>query len=132
MTEPAPDVQEQMERMLRALEFEHINQYRIICMRSSGSKARAYARVWNLPSIWQKALEIRAYYIIEVLSEHFDKLGQEQKEKVLIHELLHIPKTFSGALVPHLCFGRRIDKARVDALYKKYKEYKDKEKEEGI
>jgi len=121
-TEQAPDVQEKIERILRALEFSHVKQYRVICMRSRGSKARAYARVWNLPSIWQKALGIRAYYIIEVLSEHFDKLNEGQKEKVLIHELLHIPKTFSGALVPHVCFGKRIDNARVESLYRKYKE----------
>jgi predicted metallopeptidase len=35
---------------------------------------------------------------------------------------MHIPKTFSGALVPHKCFGKRIDKKSVENIYKKYKE----------
>jgi predicted metallopeptidase len=90
-------------------------------MRSRGSKARAMARIWSLPAIWQQALRVEPHYVIEVLSEHFDKLDQTEKEKTVIHELLHVPKTFSGSLVPHLCFGKRIDRKTVDELYKKYK-----------
>ncbi|MFH1285004.1 MAG: putative metallopeptidase [Candidatus Micrarchaeota archaeon] len=120
--ERAPDVQQKVESILEALNLEYVNQFRIICMRSKGCTARAYARIWNLPDIWQKALDVRAYYIIEVLSQHYDKLSEEEKEKVIIHELLHIPKTFSGALVPHLCFGKRINERRVEELYRKYRE----------
>jgi predicted metallopeptidase len=87
--------------IIAALGCKHINEYRLICMRSRNAAANAYARIWNLPGIWQKALGVGAFYIIEVLSQHFDKLPREEKEKVLIHELLHIPKTFSGALRPH-------------------------------
>ncbi len=123
--EPAPDVQKKVEEIVETLsDYGHVNQFRLICMRSRKATARAYARIWNLPDIWQKALEVKAFYIIEVLSQHFDKLSDEEKEKVLIHELLHIPKTFSGALVPHECFGKRIDKRTVDALHRKYKEEK--------
>jgi len=38
---------------------------------------------------------------------------------VLIHELLHIPKKFSGGLVPHTCFGKIIDERRVREIYEK-------------
>ncbi|MEM3555584.1 MAG: putative metallopeptidase [Candidatus Micrarchaeia archaeon] len=119
--ELAPDIQERVNKIIQTLNLEHINSLRIICMRSKGSEAKAYARIWNLPKIWQKALDIRTYYIIEVLSEHFDSLPEEEKDKVLIHELIHIPKTFSGALLPHAYFDKRIDERTVNELYKKYK-----------
>ena len=124
--EQAPDVKAMADEILPFLELPHINSYRLLYMRSSGSKARAYARIWSMPQIWQVALEIKAYYVIEVLSEYFDKLDEVKKEKVLIHELLHIPKTFSGALVPHTCFGKRINEKRVNEIYEKMMERRSK------
>jgi len=100
----------------------HLDGKRIIAMRSYDSKARAYARIWALPRIWQRALIVEAHYIIEVLAQHYDRLTVEEKEKTLIHELLHIPSTFSGNLVPHECFGKtRVGKAQVEKLYARYK-----------
>jgi predicted metallopeptidase len=118
--EPAPDVQEIMEDVAYRLDLKHVKPWRIVCMRSHGSKARAHARIWSLPKIWQKALRVEPHYVIEVLSEYYDKQSQEEKEKTIIHELMHVPKTFSGSLVPHLCFGKRIDRRTVDELYKMY------------
>lgn len=118
----APDVRDLSTEIIERLEFEHVDAERIICMRSHGSKANAYARIWSLPKIWQMALGVKARYVVEVLSEHFDKLEEEEKEKTIIHELLHVPKTFSGALVPHACFDKKIDKKRVELLHKKFKE----------
>jgi len=89
-------------------------------MRSYGSKSKALARIWSLPRIWQKALGIKAHYVIEVISHRFDKLNKEEQDKTLIHEILHIPKTFSGALKPHVCFGERIDARTVEKYYKEY------------
>lgn len=118
--ELAPDIQEKVNKIIQVLNLDYINSLRIICMRSQGSKANAYARIWNLPQIWQKALDIRTYYVIEVLSENFDNLDEEHKDKVLIHELIHIPKTFSGALRPHAYFEYRIDEKTVNEFYRKY------------
>lgn len=118
-SEKAPDVQERIAKILASGEFPHVNAYRLICMRSTGAGARAYARIWSLPSIWQNALGIDPFYVIEVLSQHFDKLDQEKKDKVLIHELLHIPKKFSGGLVPHTCFGKKIDERKVREIYER-------------
>ncbi len=117
--EPAPDIQERITELVGKLPFPHIDATRIKCFRSSGSKSRANARIWPLSRIWQKALEVKAHYIIEVLSERFDAYGKEEQDKILIHELMHIPKTFSGALVPHLCFGKRINRKAVDELYRR-------------
>ena len=121
--EPAPDVEEKVKEIIDVLSYGHINEFRIFCMRSKNATAHAYARIWNLPDIWQKALSVGTYYIIEVLSQHYDKLSEEEKEKVIIHELLHIPKTFSGALRPH--GGQvKINNRTVGELYKIYKERK--------
>jgi len=115
---PAADIQTRIEKIVSRADMGHINTSRIICMRSTGSKARAYARIWSLPRIWQEALGIEAHYVIEVISERFDKLKTEAQDRTLIHELLHIPKTFSGALVPHRCFEKRIDEKAVEKIYK--------------
>ena len=121
--EMAPDVEANVKEIIAVLSYGHINEFRIICMRSRNATARAYARIWNLPDIWQKALSVGTFYIIEVISQHYDKLNEEEKEKVLIHELLHIPKTFSGALRPH--GGKvRINTRTVGQLHKIYKERK--------
>ncbi|VVB99301.1 Uncharacterised protein [uncultured archaeon] len=140
--ELAPDVESMLKEILDVLSYSHeewersigraeaqshephlmghINEHRIICMRSRNATARAYARIWNLPDIWQKALSVGTFYVIEVLSQHYDKLPEEEKEKVLIHELLHIPKTFSGALRPH--GGKiKVNGRNVGELYKIYK-----------
>ena len=121
--EMAPDVEKMVNEIISVLDYGHINEYRLFCMRSKNATANAYARIWNLPDIWQKALGVGTFYIIEVLTQHFDKLPQEEKEKVIIHELLHIPKTFSGALRPH---GGKvpINARTVGQLYKIYKERK--------
>lgn len=118
--ENAPDIQERIDHLLDVLDMRHIIGARIICMRSTEAKANAYARIWNLPKIWQKALEVSPFYVIEVVSEHFDSLSDERKLQVLIHELMHIPKKFSGGLVPHKHNGGRIDKRSVDKMYAEY------------
>ncbi len=122
--EHAPDVQAKVEEIVQTLEAGHINAYRLICMRSYGNKARAYARIWNLPDIWQKALDVKTFYVIEVLHEHFDRLPEEEKEKTLIHELLHIPKTFSGALLSHGHPTAPVNSRTATALWKEYRRKK--------
>jgi predicted metallopeptidase len=79
----------------------HVKCERLVCFRSRGSKSRAIARIWSLPKLWQRALNVEAHYIIEVVSERYDKLSEDEKDKTMIHELLHIPKNFSGAVVSH-------------------------------
>ncbi len=114
----APDIKKRIVKILPKLPFNHIDSEKIVCFRSQGSKARAYARIWSLPTIWQKALKIKPHYCIEVISEKFDHLSEENQTKILIHELMHIPKTFSGALLPHRGRGRvKIDNRTVNKLF---------------
>jgi len=123
--ESAPDIQERVNEIILKLELKHIRAENIVCMRSHKSKAKAYARIWSLPRIWQKALGVEAHYILEVLSHYFDGRSKDDQDRTLIHELMHVPKTFSGALVPHKCFEKRIDARSVEILFKKLRGYEE-------
>ena len=119
--EEAKDIKNRIKHILEALCLNYISPDRVFCFRSRKSKARARARIWSMPRIWQMALKIKSAYVIEVLSEKFDNLSYDDQTKVLIHELLHIPKTFSGALRPHRGRYVHVNHQAVDKLYKKYK-----------
>lgn len=118
--EEAEDIKNDIEHIVETLELSHVDTSRIFCYRTQGSTSRSYARIWSFPKIFQRALDIKSAYVIEVLSKYFDKLNNDEKKKVLIHELLHIPKNFSGALLPHHVNGRRIS-ILTNQLYKQYK-----------
>lgn len=119
-SERAPDIDVMLDDILNTLDMRHIIGARVICMRSRGAKVRAYARIWSLPSIWQNALEINPFYVIEVVSEKFDPLPEQERIKVLIHELMHIPQKFSGGLVPHDNRGTKINHHNVNKVYHEY------------
>ncbi len=118
--EKALDVESIIIELLDVLEFPHVNASRLFYFRTQGSKSRAYARIWSMPKIFQEALSIEPAYVIEVLSKYFDKLNDDDKKRVLIHELLHIPKNFSGALLSHRGRNRHLEKNAKD-LFKEYK-----------
>ncbi|MEK7595886.1 MAG: putative metallopeptidase [Patescibacteria group bacterium] len=107
--------------ILGKISMPHIKKEAVYCVKSRGATTRAIARIYSFPRVWQLALGISPKYVIEVISERFDKLKPEDKDRVLIHELMHIPKTFSGALVPHKCFGKkRICAKTVEARYQEF------------
>ncbi len=116
----ATDIKTDLQDIVKHLDLPHINLDRIYCYRTKGSKTRAYARTWSFPKIFQRALSVEPAYVIEVLSQHYDKLDDDKKKKVLIHELLHIPKNFSGALLPHRTRSRNIN-SLANQLFKEYK-----------
>lgn len=103
----APDIKERASFLVENRSLAYIDPARVIAFRSYGSKSRAIARIWSLPKIWQMALSVPPKYCLEIISEKFDKLTADQQEKVLLHELGHIPNNFSGALLPH-CRMKRI------------------------
>lgn len=118
----APDIQKQIKFLINELDFTTFDPQRIICFRSFGSKSRARARIWGFPRVWQQALNIGPHYIIEVLSEKFDHLNEKERKKILIHELLHIPKNFSGSLLPHRRRGGKTINREVERLFRKFKD----------
>lgn len=117
----APDIQGEIKRIIADLKFIYLRPERIFCFRSFGSKSKARARIWSLPRIWQQALKIQPAYCLEILSERFDKLAADERKRTLIHELLHIPKNFSGALVPHRRLGKMRFEEKVRKLFSQVK-----------
>jgi predicted metallopeptidase len=116
--ESAPDVERRVAHIVQRLDLDHVDLRRVVCMRSRGSRSRyIMARCHALPQVFQKALGTRAHYVIEVVSEKFDSLSTEDQTRVLIHEILHIPKSFGGGFKHHDYVSRR----RVEAVYEKYK-----------
>lgn len=97
----AEDIHERVITLVNKLDLNWIEVKRIYAVRSNGSSARAYARIWGMSRVWQVAAHLPPVYCIEVVSQYFDKLPKKEQDKVLIHELAHIPRNFSGALVAH-------------------------------
>lgn len=116
-------IQSEMEEIVKALEMDYVNVNRVFCYRTEGSKARAYARIWAFPKIFQEVLTLEPAYVLEIISEKFEKLDVNNKKKVIIHELLHIPKNFSGSLLPH-SYGHTKIEREVENLFRKYEQKK--------
>ena len=114
----ALDVKILVDEIMDCLDFFHIVPQFVYCYRSKGSRSkRTIARIHGLGRIWQDALRKPPAYVIEVISERYDKLSDTDREKTLIHELLHIPKGFSGGFRPHKGY---VDKKRVERLHRTF------------
>jgi len=114
----AEDIGFRVKEILRKLKLTHIDEARLVCLRSKGSGSRrVIARCHGLSRVMQLALHEKPHYVIEVLSERFDKLSKEDQTKVLIHEILHIPRSFGGGFRAHKPF---VTRAKVQKLYDKF------------
>jgi predicted metallopeptidase len=69
---------------------------KVVFLRSRNSKTSAIARTLTLPPQWRYVLGDDVLYIIEVISEKYDKLECSDKIFVITHELMHIPRTMKG------------------------------------
>jgi predicted metallopeptidase len=98
--------------------MKHIKKNQIHCIRSFDAKTRAYARIWGMSRLFKDVAGLEPNYIIEVNAKRFDKLNNRDKIKTLIHELMHIPKTFSGALLSHRGRYYRINDWEVERILK--------------
>jgi len=114
--ELAPDIKKQIDLLVEKLDFKYIDSKRIHCIRSFDAKTRAYARIWGMSRLFHEVAGIKPNYIIEVISKKFDKLSPREQIKTLVHELMHIPKTFSGALLPHRGRYHRINDREVEKI----------------
>jgi len=117
----APDIKKRVSFLIKELDLDWVHKSQLHFFRSNYSASRAYARIWGLSKVWQLALSEKPTYIIEVLSEKFDRLSDNEKDKVLLHEIAHIPKNFSGSLLPHIRrHGKRNFHDRVEELFAQY------------
>jgi predicted metallopeptidase len=99
--ELAQDIQKEINEIANLL-FPHIKTDSVVCLRSYGSLSRGtIARCHALGKAMQLALGRKGFYVIEIISKRFDKLPKVEQIKTLIHELMHIPKTFGGGFRHH-------------------------------
>lgn len=99
--EDAPDLQQRMTEIVNTLGLVHVDLSRVKCFRGRGSSTRrTIARCHALGKLMQKATGLEAHYAIEFL-DHFEKMSRDEQDKVIIHELMHIPKTFGGGFRQH-------------------------------
>lgn len=116
----AEDLQKIAEEISQLL-FPHVKMDYVKCLRSFGTSSRGtIARCHALGKVMQKAMGVKAFYTLEFLSERFDKLKEEDKIKTIIHELMHIPRTFGGGFKHH----NIVTTKNVELMYKSYIELK--------
>ncbi len=118
--EEAPDLHARVVEFVVVLGFRHVRPDRVVCVRAYGARANAWARIWGLPRIFQDALSIGPAYVIEFLEPGFGRLPPDEQDRVILHELLHIPKTFSGGLRPERSRRFAIDRRTVERYYRRY------------
>jgi predicted metallopeptidase len=117
---PADDIKNRVDEIIDLLMFDHVRAGNVYCVRSRGSQSRrTIARIHGLGRIWQLAMKIDATYIIEVISEQFDSLSKEGQDRVLVHELLHIPHGFQGGFRHHKDY---VTSENVDVWFKRLQE----------
>jgi predicted metallopeptidase len=116
----AEDLQRTAEEISVML-FPHVKLSNIKCYRSYGTSTRGtIARCHALNKIMQKAIGTDAFYVLEFLTERFERLSEEDKTKVIIHELMHIPKSFGGGFKHH----NFVTEKNVNICYVQYKKRK--------
>ncbi len=121
----APDIKEISEELIEKLQWLHIPIEHVAFIRSTGSAAkRTIARCHALGKAMQIGMgRKKGFYLIEVISEQFDKLPDDEKMKVIIHELMHIPKSFGGGFIHH----NIVNDKNVDKVFNHYCNLKKKE-----
>ncbi len=118
----APDIKEISEEVVKKLEWDHVLLEHVAFIRSTGSKARrTIARCHALGKAMQIGMgRKKGFYLIEVISEKFDKLPDDEQLKVIIHELMHIPKSFGGGFIHH----DKVHDASVEHVFNHYTKLK--------
>lgn len=119
----APDLQFKAEEISKRL-FPHVRVSNIKCLRSyNSSSKRTIARCHTLGKVMQLTIGTSAWYGIEFISERFDKMSEQDQLKTIIHELMHIPKTFGGGFQHH----DYVCEKNVDKMYNNYIQNKERE-----
>lgn len=116
----AEDIREKARKIIDIFGWNHIDLEHVGFLRSVGSSSRGtIARCHALSKPMQLGLgRTKGYYLIEVISERFDRMPEEEQIKTVIHELMHIPKAFGGGFIHHNMVNERTVR-RVFEEYKK-------------
>src|SRR3989344_3459021 len=86
-----------------SLGYKYVIPEKLSVVRSWGSKTkRTIARIHCIGKVMMLGMNQRkSFYVIELISEKFDKQSEKDQMETIIHELMHIPKTFGGGFRQH-------------------------------
>lgn len=119
--EKADDIQNRLTEIVRTLNLRHIDLERVACVRSYGSSAkRIIARCHGMSKVLQMTMGVKAFYVLEFISERFDMLEDDVQEQTIIHELMHIPQNFGGGFRHH----DHVSRENVESMQKRYRKVK--------
>jgi len=108
---------EKAQEVAEALDFDHIVLERMACVESQGTKTkRVIARIHTLGKVLQLGMQEKPFYVIELITEHFNRQSKADQIKTIIHELLHIPHGFGGGFRHHKPY---VNKRNVEVEFKK-------------
>lgn len=115
---PAPDVKKIAEDIVYSMGWDHISLLNVGFVRSRGSSSRrTIARCHAMGKAMQIGMgRTTGFYLVEVISEKYDHLPPGEQTKVIIHELMHIPKSFGGGFIHH----DKVHDESVGDVYEKY------------
>ena len=124
--EIAEDIKKIAEEVVEKLGWNHIFLEHVAFIRSHGSKSRGIiARCHALGKAMQLGMgRKKGFYLIEIISRRFDKLSEDEKIKTIIHELMHIPKSFGGGFKHH----NVVNEKNVEEVFGRFVELKKKER----
>tara|TARA_Y100000310_G_C20422775_1_gene687473 strand:+ start:103 stop:513 length:411 start_codon:yes stop_codon:yes gene_type:complete len=125
----AYDLRKIAEEIVEKLSWNHIFLEHVAFIRSFGSKSRGtIARCHAMGKAMQIGMNReKGFYLIEVISERFDKMSEDEKIKTIIHELMHIPKSFGGGFKHH----NIVNEKSVKNVYEHYVKLKQEELKEN-
>ncbi len=119
--EIANDIQSRLADIVQTLDLRYIDLDKVVCLRSyHSSTRRIIARCHGMSKVLQIAMGVSAFYVLEFLSERFDKLNDTEKEETIIHELMHIPKNFGGGFRHH----DYVSEKSIKLMHEKYRKTK--------
>lgn len=120
--EKAEDLKKQAQCVVDKMRWNHIDLNNVGFLRSFGSSSRGtIARCHAMGKAMQLALDRKGFYLLEFISERFDKMSKEDQIRVMIHELMHIPKTFGGGFIHH----NKVNDRTVEQIYIEFKKKED-------
>ncbi|HZX34137.1 MAG TPA: putative metallopeptidase [archaeon] len=90
-------------QMAASLGYSYVVPEKLSVVKSRGSKTRrTIARIHSIGKVMMLGMgHKKSFYVIELITEKFDRLPEKDKIETIIHELMHIPKTFGGGFRHH-------------------------------
>ena len=87
----------------KVLGYTHVILEKLSVIQSSGTKTkRTIARIHVLGKVMMLGMgHKKSFYVIELISEKFDKQTPDAQTETIIHELMHIPHSFGGGFRNH-------------------------------